>query len=144
MPPASIAKLAAVSTAPETAVTLPGVTSFRLVTLAEAKVVLASIEMFPAVALPNCKVVAFKNVLAAAGSDKAEVEATPSTMFRPEVRGEISTRLELVAETFALRLMVSETIEILLPEPVEVTAELIETLPPRSVMSPASTLSPLM
>ena len=59
-PPASIAKLAAVSTAPLTAVTLPGVTSLRLVTFAEAKVVLASTLRFPEVALPSCKVVAFK------------------------------------------------------------------------------------
>ena len=106
LPPASIARLAAVSTAPETAVTLPGVTSFRLVTFAEAKVVLVSIEMFPAVALPNCKVVAFKNVLAAAGIANAEVDATPRTMLRPGVLGAISTRPEFVAETFALMLMV--------------------------------------
>ena len=85
-PPASIARFGAVSNAPVTAVTDPGVTIFRFVTFAEAKVVLAATVTFPEAELPNCKVVARKKVALAAGTARAEVDAAPRTMPRPEVR----------------------------------------------------------
>ena len=85
-PPASIAKFGAVSTAPVTAVTDPGVTIFRFVTFADKNVELAATVTFPEAVLPIWSVVALRNVFPAAGIARAEADASPRTMPRPAVR----------------------------------------------------------
>ena len=60
-PPASMARFGAVKMAPVTAVTVPEVTSLRLVKFALLNDVLAATKMVPVAELPSCTVVAFRN-----------------------------------------------------------------------------------
>jgi hypothetical protein len=131
-----MARFCAVRIALFVVLTEPGVINLRLPTSAEAKVVLPATVMSPDVSLPNCKVVAFRNGLIVLTIAKAEADAAPKTMERPEVLGAIRTRPLAVADMFALAASVSEVMAICPPVEGAETAAPRETPPATIRISP--------
>jgi hypothetical protein len=106
------------------------------VTFAELNVVLAAIVMSPDEVLPNWIVVAFRNGLALEAIARAELEAPPRTIPRPEVLGEITTRPLEVAATSELTDTVSDVMVIRPPETGAETVALRDDPPDTIRISP--------